>query len=70
VLKRSDLTEIISKLNSIGQDKNDVLNQSIENSYRGVFALKNNNGNNKEPILEKFPVYIDRTGDPFAEEMA
>lgn len=29
-----------------------------------------NNGNGKAPEPEKFPAYIDRSGDPFAEEMA
>jgi hypothetical protein len=30
----------------------------------------NGNGNGKESVLEKLPIPIDRTGDPFAEEMA
>jgi phage replication O-like protein O len=42
---------IITKLNVIGQDKNKVLNQSIENGWKGIFPLKNeiggNNGHNK-----------------------
>jgi uncharacterized protein YdaU (DUF1376 family) len=37
---------ILIELDKIGQDKNDVLNQSIRNSWRGVFGLHTQGGFN------------------------
>jgi hypothetical protein len=39
--------EILSDLEKIGQDKNEILRQSIKNSWRGVFGLKDNHQNKK-----------------------
>jgi hypothetical protein len=48
---------ILTKLETIGQDKNAVLNQSIEHSWIGVFALKDTNGTK--------PIGTIKTADDF-----
>lgn len=56
---------IITKLSSIGQDKNKVLNQSIENGWKGVFPLKNEIGGNNGKPKNRGP-FGNEQDDPYA----
>jgi hypothetical protein len=50
---------ILLKLNTIGQDKNKVLNQSIENSWIGVFPIKDAGSNGQGKTVGKDEVDWD-----------
>lgn len=69
----------LEKLKALGNNPNEVLNQSIMNNWKGVFALKNNGGkacgstqNNSRAIPTKYethrPVFRQTTQKPAAGE--